>query len=430
MSIFLKKIGISGIAKFLSIVLNFGIVPLYLKILGTTDYGFWIIIFNLITLMNTLDLGIGNSFKNELINLFNKNKEKLELNKLISTVYIYYSVCIGSIATIIILLFKLSLKLKLNNYGNKKDFFILMVIFICFILVTNLCNQIYIALEKPYINEIKNMLSILINYIVIYLSSLVAPNHSLIIIIISYSFSIIIINLIFTIYILKKIKIELGKIYFDKEKLKKIRNNGLSFFIIQISGFLLFSTDNFLIANFFSLDEVARYNTTYKLFYTVLIFQNLLLPLFWVKYSKAFIEKDKVKFEKLLKYSNYLQIFLILIIIILYICVDTILKIWTGNTISVNKSIKFALSIYMILSTHSNRYGTLYCAINKTKIMSKVSIFQGIVNIFCSIILIKKIKLGVEGIVWGTNISMLVFIIWASFYLNNIKNELKNKGEK
>ena len=76
--------------KGFSLVLNFLIVPVYLKVLGASNYGVWITIFNLMSLMSIMDLGIGNSFKNSLIKLLNKKVEKNVISMLISTAYIYY----------------------------------------------------------------------------------------------------------------------------------------------------------------------------------------------------------------------------------------------------------------------------------------------------------------------------------------------------
>ena len=418
---FFQIVGISSTMKGFSLVLNFLIVPVYLKVLGASNYGVWITIFNLMSLMSIMDLGIGNSFKNSLIKLLNKKVEKNVISMLISTAYIYYfkNICL---CILVCFLFIVSKRLfNINFYNNSEVIILISICLFLIILITNLCNQIYIAFELPHFIELKVFLANLLNYIfVIIFSKYNIKNNTLILVILSYTLTIIFMNIIFTIYILRKYKLRISRWEFERKYIDEIKKSGIGFFLIQLSGFFLFSTDNFIIAHFFKMVEVTKYNLTYKLFNIILVFQALITPIFWTSFSKEFYEEKKVK--KTLRQAYIIQIILTIILILIYFYIDYIIKIWLGDTIEINKKIKFSLVIYMFLATYSNIYGTLYCSINKVKQMSKISIIQGIINVPLSILLITKMKLGVEGVVWGTNISMSIFIFWAIFYLKTIEN--------
>src|SRR5690606_33265753 len=63
---------------------------------------------------------------------------------------------------------------------------------------------------------------------------------------------------------------------------------GATFFIIQCSVIILFSTDNFIITQLFNPQEVVPYNIAQKYFSISLIVFNMLLTPYWSGFTDAF----------------------------------------------------------------------------------------------------------------------------------------------
>lgn len=423
------NISFSLLFKAMSILSNLVLVSLYLKFLGKDLYGFWLLILNLLTWINIFDIGISNGLKNYLVNPFLLEQNKI-YNRYITTAY-FFNFLIIMIATIalIILIVNINISNFLNVEKINNNFLIKIIIinliFSAINFVLSLVNQLYYACQKSYIIEIKNFLLYFINLILLYLVIVLKIKYQLLCVTIIFNLTNLILNLIFSWYIFKDKKIELKKEYYSKSCLKKLNKTGIQFFILQIVNLILLSTDNFLIANFFSLNKVTEYNIYYKIFSLILVGHQLVVLTLWTIFTQAYFEKNLNYIKKIMFKINILEIFIGIVVIILVIISPKIIKIWLGNSYDISLSLKIMLGTYIFLLTFFNNLSSFLCGINRIEGLTKMSIVSGIINLPLSIFLVKKLNFGIEGIVLGTNISLALYLIYAFVQYKKIIKELE-----
>jgi len=92
-----KNISVSFIAKVLSILVSFLIVPLTLGYVGKVEYGIWMAISSIISWFSFFDIGLGNGLRNKLAEALARNDNE--------TAKIYISSTFALISLIAALMF-------------------------------------------------------------------------------------------------------------------------------------------------------------------------------------------------------------------------------------------------------------------------------------------------------------------------------------
>lgn len=196
----------------------------------------------------------------------------------------------------------------------------------------------------------------------------------------------------------------------DEEK-DGLKQNIKAIFFHKIGTFLVFGTDNLLISFFIGLKAVARFNN-YNMI--IFMFENIMNRLF--KGMTASIgnliatsdAKNVYRIHNRLFFLNF--VLASFIIIPLYNSIDQFICIWLGEKYLIdNLTLSVVLfNVYfklMRLSVEHFKHGSgLY---HQDRF---ASIIESIVNLGCSLILVRYI--GLAGIFMGTLISNLLIVFW------------------
>lgn len=194
-----------------------------------------------------------------------------------------------------------------------------------------------------------------------------------------------------------------------KERVKNILQLGFSFFILQISAVIIFTTDNIIIAQLFGPGEVTTYEIVKKLFNIIIMGHTIILTPLWSAYTEAYSKCDFVWIKKSLKMTNILMILIIVAVLIWTILSESIINIWVGDSIAIPIGLVIAMAIYTLVHVWNNNYSYLLNGIGRVKISSFISTVGAIINIPISIIFAKYYNLGSIGVILGTICSLLLF---------------------
>lgn len=425
------NIVLNFLLKGFSIVINFLTIPLILNYLNSKEYGLWILILSITNWVYIFDIGIGNGLKNKIAQYLNL-KNYSEIKKYIITSYFFVTILSLIIFYFIYILFNI---LNLNtllkvNFLNRNELLFLMIInvgFVCFNFILSLCNNIFVGSQKIYLSALNNVFSQSLNLIFIGILYL-KEEKSIIYLSISYGVSISISHIIFTIFYFNKNKILIPKISdVSLDKLYGILNIGGKIFVIQIAGLIIFSTDNFIIANFLGPEMVTEYSIVYKFFSIPLIAINLILGPVWPEATKEYYNKNYDWFKNILKKLKKMFIFLILGILLMICIGRKFIYIWTTYKVDPSISLIIMTSISIILICYSNIYSTILLGINEISFMMILSIVQAIMNIFLSYVFIKYTALGVNGIILATCFCMATNIFTLPKILNKKLKKLQEE---
>ena len=204
---------------------------------------------------------------------------------------------------------------------------------------------------------------------------------------------------------------------FDPNVLKRMLRPSSGYFIISIAGLIIFRSDNFLIATFLSVEEVAVYAISYYLFdYTMRFIWNfgeLLSPRLSACYYNNQISELKSVFWKM----NLVTVGLALAgSLAIYFLGFWFLNMWVSeaNFVPLNVLRVFAFTLFFQCVTKS--CAVFIKAIGKHQPIVWFSCLEAVLKIGLSIVLVQKY--GMIGIALGTLIAHLLATGWFIPYLS------------
>jgi O-antigen/teichoic acid export membrane protein len=426
-----KNLPLNYLYKILATALIYVTVPILIKNLGTEYYGVWLTIFSLSGWVYYLNLGIGNGLKNKLTEALIINDTKTA-KELIATAYVSVSF-LASIILIcgLLIIFFLPLKPLLNTSINEvdlKNVFTITLFSFLISFILNLFKQLYYSLQESSTIE----LSLFIYQILIVVLLVVAGfynKESLLIVSLIYGFSSVLVGIYFTYKFFDKHKYLLPKIKdFKKGRIKNIMNLGIQFFMIQMSMIVILSTDNVLISYLLGPKEVASYNIVFKLFQVFLVISSITLIPYWALFTDAYLKNDIKWIQKTFKLLNYLFILLTITVIVFVFNAERIIELWIPEKIVISKSLIYFTALFVLIRIYGDIYNYFLNGIGKIKIQLILMVIGAIINIPLSIYFVEYLKMGNEGVILASAVSLsglvLVLPVQTFLILKRKKNGL------
>jgi O-antigen/teichoic acid export membrane protein len=427
-----KHVFLSFIYKGGSILASFLLVPLTINYLNTENYGIWLTLSSFISWFSFFDIGLGNGLRNKFAEAKSKGDMNLAKGYVSSA---YFS--IGAVSFVLIIFFigfnffiDWTKVFNISSY-LQKDLILLMPIvfgFFCLQLVAKLITTIYVADQEHStqgkVTFLTNTLSLLIVWLLTKTTS-----SSILIFGIVYSFFPVLVligfNLIGFRSRYKQFKPDLR--FWRRDYFKDIFGLGFNFFIIQISGVIIFSTDTLLISRLLGPEEVVPYQLAFKYFgVSSMIFSIISTP-FWSGFTEAYTKNDNVWIANAIKNLTKLTIVFILFVCLLLLFSNKFYKFWLGELVDIPFVLSVYMAIYYIQLIIITPYTIFINATGKIFIQTYQSLFSAIINIPISIYFVKYFNLGTEGIILGTIISLIPSLFITPIQTWKIINSSKNK---
>lgn len=423
-----KHVFISFIYKGGSIISSLLMVPLTIKFLKTEDYGIWLTLSSFISWFSFFDIGLGNGLRNKFAEAKAKGDITLAKAYVSSAYFTIASVCF----ILIILFFGINFLVDWSRVFNaspemQNSLALLMPIvfaFFCLQLVLKLITTIYTADQHHsmqgkvnFYTSVGSLLAIwiMIHYIV----------SSLLIFGIIFSLLPVLLLIGLNFFAFRGVyKIYKPSIYlWKKVYLHDIFGIGISFFIIQIAGIVLFSTDNIIISQVFGPKEVVPFNIAFKYLSISNMLVSIILVPYWSSITEAYVKKDfswiKKSVSSLVKIS-WAAIFLILIMVSVS---PLVYKIWIGDNIQVPFLLTFFMGLYFALTIFYGPYTYFINGTGKVKLQMYSILITAVINIPLSVFLAKNLELGVVGVIIATIICLIPHVILCPMQYNKIIND-------
>lgn len=436
------KLKVNVIANFglrgANIVINLALVPLLLSYLGAEKYGVWLTIFSLVGWIGMFDLGLGNGLKIKLTEAFSKNRP-YEIRESISSTYIIVGV-ITSVLTLLFLLSNLFINweiflglTKTINLNIRIAINIIMVSFFA-ILLLKLVGVIYASLQFPFVNTLIKVIGQFGFLYVVYVLIRLKQEASLIRVSISSVAPLMMLYLGFNIYFffIKRPFLCPKITLFSKRTSKAIILPGMSFFIIQISMVILYSSDNLIITNLISPTAVTGYNIAFKYFSMPFIFYTLYISTHWPAFIDALAKNDRKWLRNKIKVFNYYYLVLVIGYITFYFLYGTIVPLWVGNNEGQPiKELNIAMVVYFLISSYTTIYIYVINAYGKIRIQMLAYIIIAIINIPLSIFIVSYFEVGSAGVIIASACCLtLLLVLLPIQYFKLVTNKATGIWEK
>lgn len=422
-NVFLKETIFNYIYKIVLMGVGFISIPLLLNYLGVEKYGIWVTIMAVISWAQMSDFGIGNGLRNKITeNLAKNNTEKIK--EYISTAYLglsFISLIICIIGILIASIFNLQslFNTDISIYELRISFIITIFSFSLNFII-GLGKTIAYGIHRSSLVGLSQVVYSILLIILIYLLRVFFPDASLVNVSIVYLLATTLANLFVSVLVFKKslYKPEISK--YNKNLFKNIFGTGIKFFLIQLSGIVLFSTDSMIITKVLGPEGVAKYSIIDKLFTTITSLHSIMLIALWSGVSQAYTKKDFVWIRNMLNKLKLTLVPLGIGIIVLSLIINKLVIIWTGKNFNFDFEIISVFTIYTFLVAWTGINLNIVNGTGKLNLQLFLYIIAAIINIPLSILLSKYLSYGIAGVKMATLICLLPIGIFVPYQVEFI----------
>jgi len=410
-----KSAATAFLGKCIAVLVSAVTIPISLKYLGVESYGIWVTISSTVAMLAILDVGISSALVNLISQAYAKKDNRLAAE--------YFSTAFWVLLVLVLImgiagnifwdripwaeLFNLeNSKIQAEISLSLKIAFLIFLISLPFSLIV----KVLAGYQQLHVANLFAAGGSLLSLAALFFAIMLKGHLPLLVGTYAGSFLLANIILMFWVIFFRKpwLRPDFNKIKFIH--LKSVFSSSFYFFVIQISGLIVFSSDNVVIAHFLSPADVTPYSVTWRLVSYIVIIQNFIFPALWPAYSEAFASDNLEWVISTYKRVNKITTLVLILgcsLIALY--GRLIIKIWAGDAAVPSQSLIFMMCIWIIIYAYTTNQSCLMGAANKIRAQGVFSLFGAIANLFISIYLVGIF--GVEGVLMGTILSYLIFIV-------------------
>jgi O-antigen/teichoic acid export membrane protein len=186
---------------------------------------------------------------------------------------------------------------------------------------------------------------------------------------------------------------------------------GALFFVLQVSGLVVFNTDNLIIAHYMGAAEVTPYSVAWRLCGYASMFQYMLVPSLWPAFSEAYHRCDMSWIRK-----TYRRVMLFSLLavgaaaLLIGLFGRPVIRLWAGPPAVPGALLLWIMSLWVILLSYTVNQAMLLAATQRIQLQALSSAVSAVFNLGLSIFLVQRI--GTLGVLLGTIISY-IFFVWA-----------------
>jgi len=372
-SLLKKNIYFSLLIKGFSIIISLLLVPLTLHYLSVYEFGVWLTLSSIFTWINYFDIGLGNGLRNRLAESFASGNTKLGQIYLSTTFFI-----LSLIVTIVYLLF-LAFQPFLNwskilnadpsKVADLNKVIIFSFTFFCLNFLFKIIGIVYSAAQKPAINDLITLLGSLLSLTTIFILTKTTEGTLMNVALV---FSLAPTIVLFVAYPItfqgyfKDLKPTLKSVkpHFAKD----LMNLGAQFFVLQISGLIIFGTSNIIISRILGPEQVTPYNIVFKYFGIATMAFNIIITPMWSASTDAFAKSDLQWIKRSMKGMMKVSVISSFGVLILIFTGNIAYHLWIGNAILIPFKLTFWMGIYTIILLWSTCFSTFLFGIGKLKV--------------------------------------------------------------
>lgn len=410
-ALLLKNIKIGFWFRLGSQGLNFVMVPVLLKMLGSANYGLWVLIASIVGWSSFFDLGISSGLRNKFATAVAAG-DLTAARAYVSSAYFLIALIVVALMVVAGAGVWLMNWNGILNAGGIQNNVLRPVISIVLAgvglkLVLNLVSTLLTANQEAYwadgINFGTNLLAfsgimILSKYSADSLMnvSLVLSGTPILVLVIC--------TVVFFIFRFRQFIPSTSQVSF--RVCRDLATVGSRFLAIQIAGIIIFSTDSLIITQLFGPDEVANYHLAFKYFGLITIGFAIISNPMWSAYTAAFTLGD---YSWIRETTGKLQTIWLLFsgaTFALFLVSNKVYDFWIGTEVEISGMLSASMAFYVTVYTWGSIFVNFINGVGKIKLQVIFSVIAGIVNIPLSVLLAKFTFLGPSGVILATTICL------------------------
>jgi len=408
-----RNVSLSFVFRLLGILVSYLLVSVTLTYLDQERYGIWVTLTSVLAWLEYLDFGLGNGLRNRLTESIAEG-QKEKTRALISTGYLIMALFVSPVALSLPFIsssvdWPSFFKTNLVSQNELRLLVLSVGSLFAVNFVLSFSRQVLFSFQKAAWVTFSGFFSSVTALVSILLLSFFGK-ASLLLFGIFLALATTVSYLVLTVSFFARRREYLPSYsYVDLHILPKAAGLGLKFFVIQIAGLIIFTTDNLILTRVLGPVEVTPYNISYKLFNVLLIVSTTMLAPLWSGYTDAYYRKDLIWIKKTIKKQLKLMKYVVLIAITLIVFGRFLIKIWTVGLVDVSHSLLTAMAVFTVISIWNNIFAYFVNGVGMLKPQMLTAVFGAGINIPLSIFLARDLAFGSTGVILASSISLLPF---------------------
>lgn len=414
------------------ILANLMMVPLALDMLDSTRYGIWLSIGAVMTWFNFLDVGLGNGLRNQVASAIAQN-DTSKIKGLFSTAFWSISALVVVLEILILFSFPLvpwQVVFNTNLVSSSELSAVMVYVTSGFLLgiVLKLTMSMYLAHQFHSIQAMVNGLIQVGSYVAVY-ALVLNQEHSLLV----YAQALSVVPVVVLLGISIWAFASRFKIYwprfsaFSKGYVRETLGLGMGFVVVQLMWMLITTTDSYCIAYWFSPAEVVPFSVSFKYFGVINIGFVLVMTPYWSAFTKAHAEGDADWMKKAQQRIQKMVLGFSLLGVVLLIIAPWMIELWMSGQVEIGYRLHLAMLVFSLLYMYLGSKNYILNGLGKLKVQMRVLAITALLHIVLSYYLGVVLEWGVEGVIWGTNISIAINVLVSGRQLDLI-NRKKAQG--
>ena len=369
-SLLQKNIIASFLIKGWSAIIVLLMVPATLHCLG--EY-IWLTISSMLIWIDNMDIGLGNGLRNKVAEYVARGEHE-RTRSLISSTFAMLTCIIIPVLLVLLLLILIGDPYQLFNASPSRvshldQVLMVTVTLVCTSFIFKLIGNFYMGLQLPAVSNLLialgQTLALAGTYLVLWSGS-----HSLMhIALVNTAAPLLVYLLAFPytfLYKYPQLRPSFGLI--NLQEAKAVINMGVQFFIMQVSGVILFMTSNLLISNLFSPEMVTPYQITYRYFSILLVIFTVVCMPFWNATTDAYQRNDMEWIRNATRKLRLMTIGFLVCLGLMILLSDTIYAVWIDRQTIIDIKMSIVMAVYIFILIYSMRYSYFINGIGKLRL--------------------------------------------------------------
>jgi O-antigen/teichoic acid export membrane protein len=407
----------SGLAgKGLTMLVSAITLPLTVRYLGKLEYGIWVTVSTSVVMLAVLDLGIANTLTNFISKAFAQQDEPMAQRYFATALWITagIAVVLGICGAVIF---------RWIDWGalfNVQDPRIAMQAQWCvayafgFFLLSlplNLANKVLSGYQEVHLANYFAVLTSVLGLVAIV--GTVLLHGTLVTLTAAYCAATLLGTLVLNLWLCvwHRPGVAPWPHSVSRTVTRDLFGEGALFFVLQISGLVVFNTDNLIIAHYMGAAEVTPYSVAWRLCGYASMFQYILVPSLWPAFSEAYHRCDMIWIRK--TYRRVMQVSLLAVgvaALLIGLFGRPVIRLWAGSPAVPGALLLWVMSLWVILLSYTVNQAMLLAATQRIQLQALSAAVSAVFNLGLSIFLVQRI--GTLGVLMGTMVSY-IFFVWA-----------------
>jgi O-antigen/teichoic acid export membrane protein len=403
------------VGKGTSLLVSLITLPITVRYLGPTQYGIWVTISSTVLMLGVLDLGIASTLTNYIAKA-NANQDQEAARSYYATAF-YITTAIATCLSVVFYVVWHTISWG-SLFGvhdpalaEKAGLCVgVAVLFFVFNLPLTLAARVLSGYQEVQISNYFAMAASLLQLAAILFG--IAAHTGIVGLMMLFCGAVLTGNVALNVWLMVRsrpwIRPRISSM--RRDMVQDLFGEGIRFFVLQLSGLVVFNSDNLVITHYLGSAEVTPYSVTSRLMSIAVTLHTLLIPVLWPTFSDAFHRGDMQWLRKTYRKVASLTLGSVVLMAVTFaIFGQWIIRLWATSAAVPSTALIWAMASWIIILAISTNQSCLLAATQRIGIQAVASSIAAVFNLAASIYLVQR--MGTVGVVLATILSYLIFII-------------------